>query len=121
MLLIQAISNFFLYIFVFLFDNQDTSLEIEYSPGNIIIERFKKEYKKLYPAVVGGNVEISQRLTDTILKAFGTMGASQGTMNNVLFGNTNFGYYETLAGGTGAGDGYNGSDAVYHHMTNTRY
>lgn len=72
------------------------------------------------PAVVGGNVEISQRLTDTILKAFGTMAASQGTMNNVLFGNDTFGYYETLAGGTGAGDGFKGADATHHHMTNTR-
>ena len=72
------------------------------------------------PAVVGGNVEISQRLTDTLLKAFGTMAASQGTMNNVLFGNDSFGYYETLAGGTGAGEGFCGSDAVHHHMTNTR-
>jgi 5-oxoprolinase (ATP-hydrolysing) len=72
------------------------------------------------PAVVGGNVEISQRLTDTLLKAFGTMAASQGTMNNVLFGNDRFGYYETLAGGTGAGADFRGSDAVHHHMTNTR-
>jgi 5-oxoprolinase (ATP-hydrolysing) len=72
------------------------------------------------PAVVGGNVEISQRLTDTLLKAFGTMAASQGTMNNVLFGNKSFGYYETLAGGTGAGEDFHGSDAVHHHMTNTR-
>jgi 5-oxoprolinase (ATP-hydrolysing) len=72
------------------------------------------------PAVVGGNVEISQRLTDTLLKAFGTMAASQGTMNNVLFGNDSFGYYETLAGGTGAGEDFHGSDAVHHHMTNTR-
>lgn len=72
------------------------------------------------PAVVGGNVEISQRITDTLLKAFGTMAASQGTMNNVLFGNNSFGYYETLAGGTGAGAGFHGADAVHHHMTNTR-
>ena len=48
------------------------------------------------------------------------MAASQGTMNNVLFGNESFGYYETLAGGTGAGEGFNGADAVHHHMTNTR-
>ncbi|MCF8379723.1 MAG: hydantoinase B/oxoprolinase family protein [Bacteroidales bacterium] len=72
------------------------------------------------PAVVGGNVEISQRLTDTLLKAFKNMAASQGTMNNVLFGNEDFGYYETLAGGTGAGDGFHGRDATHHHMTNTR-
>ena len=72
------------------------------------------------PAVVGGNVEISQRLTDTLIRAFELMAASQGTMNNVLFGNDNFGYYETLAGGTGAGLGFEGRDATHHHMTNTR-
>ena len=72
------------------------------------------------PAVVGGNVEISQRLTDTILKAFGVVAASQGTMNNTLFGNKNFGYYETVCGGCGAGKGFNGACAVHHHMTNTR-
>jgi len=72
------------------------------------------------PAVVGGNIETSQRLADTLLKAFGIAACSQGTMNNVLFGNDNFGYYETVAGGTGAGQGYHGADGVHHHMTNTR-
>ncbi len=72
------------------------------------------------PAVVGGNVEISMRLTDTLLKAFGIVAASQGTMNNTLFGNKNFGYYETICGGCGAGEGFNGASAVHHHMTNTR-
>lgn len=72
------------------------------------------------PAVVGGNVETSQRLTDTLIKAFGLTGCSYGTMNNVLFGSNHFGYYETIAGGTGAGDGFNGADAVHQHMTNTR-
>lgn len=72
------------------------------------------------PAVVGGNVEISMRLTDTLLKAFGAMAASQGTMNNTLFGNHNFGYYETICGGCGAGEGFHGASAVHHHMTNTR-
>jgi 5-oxoprolinase (ATP-hydrolysing) len=72
------------------------------------------------PAVVGGNVEISMRLTDTILKAFGVMAASQGTMNNTLFGNASFGYYETVCGGCGAGQGFHGASAVHHHMTNTR-
>ncbi len=75
---------------------------------------------KLCPAVVGGNVEISQRLTDTLLKAFKVMAASQGTMNNVLFGNEHFGYYETICGGCGAGNGFEGASAVHHHMTNTR-
>jgi 5-oxoprolinase (ATP-hydrolysing) len=72
------------------------------------------------PAVVGGNVEISQRLTDTLLKAFGVVAASQGSMNNTLFGNEKFGYYETICGGCGAGEGFHGASAVHHHMTNTR-
>ena len=75
---------------------------------------------ELCPAIVGGNVEISQRLTDTLLKAFGVVAASQGTMNNILFGNDKFGYYETVCGGCGAGKGFNGASAVHHHMTNTR-
>jgi 5-oxoprolinase (ATP-hydrolysing) len=73
-----------------------------------------------YPAVVGGNVETSQRLTDTILKALGIIACGQGTMNNVLFGNDSFGYYETICGGSGAGEGFHGTDAVHTHMTNTR-
>jgi len=72
------------------------------------------------PAVVGGNVEISQRLTDTLLKAFGIAACSQGTMNNVLFGNRHFGYYETVAGGVGATKNSDGASAVHQHMTNTR-
>ena len=71
------------------------------------------------PAVVGGNVETSQRVVDTLLKALGLAACSQGTMNNVLFGNDRFGYYETIGGGTGAGDGFAGADAVHSHMTNT--
>jgi 5-oxoprolinase (ATP-hydrolysing) len=72
------------------------------------------------PAVVGGNTETSQRLVDTLLKALGLAACSQGTMNNLLFGNEHFGYYETICGGTGAGEGFNGCDAVHQHMTNTR-
>jgi 5-oxoprolinase (ATP-hydrolysing) len=72
------------------------------------------------PAVVGGNVEVSQRLTDTLLKAFGIVACSQGTMNNFLFGNTKFGYYETICGGSGAGEGFSGISGVHTHMTNTR-
>lgn len=71
------------------------------------------------PAVVGGNTETSQRLVDLLLKPFKEIACSQGTMNNVLFGNDNFGYYETIGGGTGAGPDFNGADAVHHHMTNT--
>ncbi len=72
------------------------------------------------PAVVGGNTEVSQRLVDTLLKAFGLAACSQGTMNNFLFGNENFGYYETIGGGVGAGPGFKGRSAVHQHMTNTR-
>jgi len=72
------------------------------------------------PAIVGGNVEVSQRLTDTLLKPFGILACSQGTMNNVLFGDDSFSYYETICGGCGAGPGFEGASAVHHHMTNTR-
>ncbi len=72
------------------------------------------------PAVVGGNVETSQRLVDTLLKPFNRAACSQGTMNNVVFGNDRFGYYETICGGCGAGEGFHGASAVHHHMTNTR-
>jgi 5-oxoprolinase (ATP-hydrolysing) len=72
------------------------------------------------PAVVGGNVETSQRLVDTLLKALGLAACSQGTMNNVLWGTERFGYYETVCGGTGAGANLGGASAVHSHMTNTR-
>ncbi len=72
------------------------------------------------PAVVGGNVETSQRVVDTLLEALGIVAGSQGTMNNTLFGNDRFGYYETICGGTGAGPGFEGAHAVHSHMTNTR-
>jgi 5-oxoprolinase (ATP-hydrolysing) len=72
------------------------------------------------PAIVGGNIETSQRLVDTLLKALRLCACSQGTMNNVLFGNDRFGYYETVGGGTGAGPGFHGESAVQCHMTNTR-
>jgi 5-oxoprolinase (ATP-hydrolysing) len=71
------------------------------------------------PAVVGGNVEVSQRLVDTLIKALGLQACSQGTMNNFLFGGAGFGYYETIAGGSGAGNGYDGAHALHTHMTNT--
>jgi 5-oxoprolinase (ATP-hydrolysing) len=72
------------------------------------------------PAVVGGNTETSQRLVDTIIKAFGLAACSQGTMNNLLFGDHRFGYYETVCGGSGATPQGPGASAVHVHMTNTR-
>lgn len=71
------------------------------------------------PAVVGGNVEVSQRLVDTLIKALRLQACSQGTMNNFLFGNERFGYYETIAGGAGAGPDHDGASALHTHMTNT--
>lgn len=74
-----------------------------------------------YPAaVVAGNVETSQIITDTLYGAIQIQAASQGTMNNLTFGDETWQYYETLCGGTGAGEGYHGEDAVHSHMTNSR-
>jgi 5-oxoprolinase (ATP-hydrolysing) len=72
------------------------------------------------PAVVGGNVETSQRLVDLLLEALGLAACSQGTMNNLLFGDETFGYYETVCGGSGAGPGFSGARAVHVHTANTR-
>ena len=74
-----------------------------------------------YPAaVVAGNVETSQAVTDTLFGALGVMAASQGTMNNVTFGNDRYQYYETICGGSGAGPDFDGTSAVHTHMTNSR-
>ncbi|XP_045540386.1 5-oxoprolinase [Papilio machaon] len=71
-------------------------------------------------AVVGGNVLTSQRIVDVVLKAFQVCAASQGCMNNLTLGEASWGYYETVAGGSGAGPGWHGSGGVHTHMTNTR-
>ena len=71
------------------------------------------------PAVVGGNVETSQRLVDALVTAFDLLACGQGTMNNLLFGNARFGYYETIGGGAGAGEGFHGASGTHVHMTNT--
>ncbi|MBB4099325.1 5-oxoprolinase (ATP-hydrolyzing) [Sphingomonas kyeonggiensis] len=71
-------------------------------------------------AVVAGNTEVSQALCNALLGALGAAAASQGTMNNFLFGNERYQYYETICGGAGAGPGFDGATAVQTHMTNTR-
>jgi 5-oxoprolinase (ATP-hydrolysing) len=71
-------------------------------------------------ATVAGNVETSQCLTDALYGALGLMAASYGTMNNFTFGNDRYQYYETISGGTGAGPGFDGTDTVQAHMTNSR-
>ncbi len=74
-----------------------------------------------YPAaVVAGNVETSQCITDALYGALGVMAAAQGTMNNFTFGNERYQYYETICGGSGAGPDFDGTDAIHTHMTNSR-
>ncbi len=71
-------------------------------------------------AVISGNTEVSQSIADALFGALGAIAGSQGTMNNFVWGNTRFQNYETVGGGTGAGPGFDGADAVQSHMTNTR-
>jgi len=88
------------------------------------IEFVIPEYTLLNPsndaAVVGGNVLTSQRVVDVVLKAFQACAASQGCMNNLTFGDSEFGYYETIAGGAGAGPNWDGTPGIHTHCTNTR-
>ena len=75
----------------------------------------------VYPAaVVAGNVETSQCVTDALYGALGVMAAAQGSMNNFTFGNDQYQYYETICGGAGAGPDFDGQSAVHTHMTNSR-
>ncbi len=88
-------------------------LEVRIEEGSMLRPR--------YPAaVVAGNVETSQCITDALYGALGVLAASQGTMNNFTFGNDRYQYYETIAGGSGAGPGFDGADVVQTHMTNSR-
>ena len=74
-----------------------------------------------YPAaVIAGNTEVSQAATNALLGALGVLAGSQGTMNNYVWGNARLQNYETICGGTGAGNGFDGASAVQTHMTNTR-
>jgi len=100
--------------------NEGLMKHIELKLPNCFLNPLFEEDPSKCPAVAGGNTETSQRLTDTLLKAFGLAACSQGTMNNLLFGNNKFGYYETIGGGSGAGNGFSGTSAVHQHMTNTR-
>jgi 5-oxoprolinase (ATP-hydrolysing) len=80
----------------------------------------KHESPQQCAAVAGGNVETSQRVVDVLLAALQLAAGSQGTMNNLLFGNESFGYYGTICGGAGATPNADGASAVHTHMTNTR-
>ena len=89
-------------------------------PINIVIPP-KSMLTPEYPAaVVAGNVETSQAVTNCLFGALGALAAAQGTMNNLNFGNAKYQYYETICSGSPAGPGFPGTDAVHTHMTNTR-
>ncbi|XP_043474758.1 5-oxoprolinase [Leptopilina heterotoma] len=89
-------------------------------PVKIIIPRGSLLDPSDEAAVVGGNVLTSQRIVDVVLQGFGVCAASQGCMNNITLGTEEWGYYETVAGGSGAGPTWNGRSGVHTHMTNTR-
>ena len=89
-------------------------------PINIVVPDDCMLAPKFPAAVVAGNVEVSQAVTDTLFGALGAQAAAQGTMNNLNFGNEAYQYYETICGGSGAGPGHDGTSAVHTHMTNTR-
>lgn len=89
-------------------------------PRDCFLNPTPGETPETSPAIVGGNVETSQRVVDVLLGALGIAAASQGTMNNWLMGDESFGYYETVGGGSGATATASGADAVHVHMTNTR-
>ncbi len=89
-------------------------------PLNVVIPEGCMLNPRYPAAVVAGNVETSQAITDTLYGALGVLAASQGTMNNLTFGNQRHQYYETICGGAGAGPDFDGCAAVHTHMTNTR-
>jgi 5-oxoprolinase (ATP-hydrolysing) len=94
-------------------------------PINIVIPDGSMLSPRYPAAVVAGNVETSQNVTDCLLGALGAMAAAQGTMNNLTFGNDTYQYYETICSGAPAGvfndgSGFDGADAVHVHMTNSR-
>jgi 5-oxoprolinase (ATP-hydrolysing) len=109
-----------LYVFRTLIDRPIPLNEGCLEPLEIIIPRGSMLDPEPPAAVAAGNVETSQCIVDALYGALGVLAASQGTMNNLTFGNDQLQYYETIAGGAGAGPGFEGCDAVQTHMTNSR-
>ena len=109
-----------LYVFRTLVDDNIPLNEGCLKPINIVIPKGSMLAPEYPAAVVAGNTETSQAVTDALFGALGVLAASQGTMNNVIFGNDTHQYYETVCGGSGAGPGFDGTSAVHTHMTNTR-
>ncbi|MBS29445.1 MAG: 5-oxoprolinase [Alphaproteobacteria bacterium] len=109
-----------LYVFRTLVDDEIPMNEGCLKPIDIIIPAGSMLAPEYPAAVVAGNVETSQALTDSLYGALGVMAAAQGTMNNLTFGNARYQYYETICGGSGAGPNFDGTSAVHTHMTNSR-
>lgn len=109
-----------LYVFRTLVDDDIPMNEGCLKPIEIIIPPRSMLAPEYPSAVVAGNVETSQAITDSLYGALGVMAAAQGTMNNFTFGNERHQYYETICGGAGAGPDFDGTSAVHTHMTNSR-
>jgi 5-oxoprolinase (ATP-hydrolysing) len=109
-----------LYVFRTLIDDDLPLNEGCLKPLRIIIPEGSMLDPRSPAAVIAGNTEVSQAITDCLYGALGLLAASQGTMNNVLYGNACHQNYETICGGTGAGPDHDGTSAVHSHMTNTR-
>ncbi len=109
-----------LYVFRTLVDDDIPMNDGCLKPLSIVIPPDSMLSPRYPAAVVAGNVETSQVITDALYGALAVMGAAQGTMNNVTFGNERYQYYETICGGSGAGPDFDGTDAVHTHMTNSR-
>ncbi len=109
-----------LYVFRTLVDDEIPMNAGCLKPIEVIIPEGSMLNPRPPAATVAGNVETSQCITDALYGALGVMAASYGTMNNFTFGNDRYQYYETVSGGTGAGQGFDGTDTVQAHMTNSR-
>jgi 5-oxoprolinase (ATP-hydrolysing) len=109
-----------LYVFRTLVDDEIPMNAGCLKPLKIVIPEGSMLAPRYPAAVVAGNVETSQVITDTLYGALGVLAASQGTMNNFTFGNATYQYYETVSGGSGAGPDFDGTSVVQTHMTNSR-
>jgi 5-oxoprolinase (ATP-hydrolysing) len=109
-----------LYVFRTLVDDEIPLNAGCLKPIKIIIPEGSMLNPRYPAAVVSGNVETSSCITNALYGALGVLASSPGTMNNFTFGNEEYQYYETISGGSGAGQGFNGTDVVQTHMTNSR-
>jgi 5-oxoprolinase (ATP-hydrolysing) len=109
-----------LYVFRTLVDDEIPMNAGCLKPLTIVIPEGSMLAPRYPAAVVAGNVETSQAITDCLYGALGVLAASQGTMNNFTFGNATYQYYETISGGSGAGPDFDGTSVVQTHMTNSR-